>query len=186
MPWRPERVREPRADLLERAREHCDLSERDSFLPQRGDLARDPVRLLGGMPEGPADDLRRAIVRGAQLLAEVGVDVPTDDARRETRRSAGRAVVDGQVVAARARPALLEAERIVDLGAAEAVDRLVLVRDAEDVAALAGEQLQQPLLRDVRVLVLVDEDEAEGALRTSGASPRPRSSSATASRWSPP
>ena len=83
-------------------------------------------------------------------------------ARSTTARC--RAVVDGQVVAARVRPALFEAERVVDLGAAEAVDRLVLIRDAEHVAALAGEQLQEPLLRDVRVLVLVDEDEAEGAL----------------------
>ena len=79
----PERVREPRADLLERAREHRDLSQLDSFLPQRGDLARDPVRLLGGMSEGPADDLCRLIVRGAQLLAEVRVDVATDHARGE-------------------------------------------------------------------------------------------------------
>ena len=44
---------------------------------------------------------------------------------------------------------------------AEAVDRLVRVADGADVPVLAGEQLQQPVLRVVRVLVLVDEDVAE-------------------------
>ena len=116
------------------------------------------------MPERAADDLRRAILIGAQLLAEVRVDVAADHARGELDDRRGGAVVDRQVVSARARPAVVEAERVADLGAAEAVDRLILVGDAEDVAPLAGEQLQQPLLGDVRVLVLVDEDEAEGAL----------------------
>ncbi len=46
---------------------------------------------------------------------------------------------------------------------AEAVDRLILVADDHQVAVLGGEQLQQPVLGVVGVLVLVDEDVAEGA-----------------------
>ena len=52
----------------------------------------------------------------------------------------------------------------MDVGAAEPVDRLVRIADREDVPVLAREQLQQPVLRVVRVLVLVDEDVAEGVL----------------------
>ena len=41
---------------------------------------------------------------------------------------------------------------------------LVRVADREHVPVLAGEELQEPVLRVVRVLVLVDEDVAEGVL----------------------
>ena len=41
-------------------------------------------------------------------------------------------------------------------------EALVVVADDRQVAVLAGEQLQQPVLRVVGVLVLVDEDVAEG------------------------
>ena len=58
---------------------------------------------------------------------------------------------------------MLEVEDVADVGVAEAVDRLVLVADHHQVAVLGGEQLQQPVLGVVGVLVLVDEDVAEGA-----------------------
>ena len=158
------RVGKRRADLSQRAGEDGDLPENDSVEAQAGDLACDPVCLLGGMAEGAADELRFAFAGGDKLLAEVGVDVALDDARRELDDLRRRAVVRRQVVTCRAGPALGEAERVVDLGPAEAVDRLVLVRDAEDVSVLAGEQLQQPVLSDVRVLVLVYQDVAERLL----------------------
>ena len=44
------------------------------------------------------------------------------------------------------------------------VDRLIGVTDGEHVPVLCGQQLQQPVLRVVRVLVLVDEDVAERVL----------------------
>ena len=72
-PVRPQRVREPRADLpaasgrAPRSRPSATPSSRSA-----GDLARDPVRLLGGVAEGAADDLapgdprrRAAPCRGA-------------------------------------------------------------------------------------------------------------------------
>ena len=49
-----------------------------------------------------------------------------------------------------------------DVGAAEAVDRLSVVADHRQVAVLAGEQLEPAVLGVVGVLVLVDEDVAEG------------------------
>jgi hypothetical protein len=79
-------------------------------------------------------------------------DVAPDHAREEIDDRSRRAVVDRQVVA-RGSPPLVEAKHVVDLRATEGVDRLVLVRDAEDVAALAGVPLEEPFLRDVRVLV---------------------------------
>ena len=59
---------------------------------------------------------------------------------------------------------MLELEDVADVGAAEAVDRLVRVADREQVAVLLGEQLEEAVLGVVRVLVLVDEDVAERLL----------------------
>ncbi len=55
----------------------------------------------------------------------------------------------------------LEVEDVADVGIAEPVDRLVLVAHDHQIAVLGGEQLQQPVLGPVRVLVLVDQDLAE-------------------------
>ena len=76
----------------------------------------------------------------------------------------GRAVVLLEPDHRGAGEVLLEAQDVADLGAAPAVDRLVVVADAADVAVAAGEQPQPEVLRDVGVLVLVDEDVAEPAL----------------------
>ena len=59
------------------------------------------------------------------------------------------------------REVVLELEDVADLGAAEAVDRLVLVADDGQVPVLPAEQLQQPVLGVVGVLVLVDQHPAE-------------------------
>ena len=63
----------------------------------------------------------------------------------------------------RVREVLLEVEDVPDVGAAEAVDRLVVVADHRQVAVLGGEQLEPAVLGAVGVLVLVDEDVAERA-----------------------
>ena len=75
----------------------------------------------------------------------------------------GRAVVLLELDHLRLGEVALEVEDVADVGVAEAVDRLVLVADDHQVAVLGGEQLQQPVLGVVGVLVLVDEDVAEGA-----------------------
>ena len=76
----------------------------------------------------------------------------------------------------------LEVEDVADVGVAEAVDRLVVVADDHQVAVLLGEQLEQPVLGVVGVLVLVDEDVAQGAPQRSRTSSK--SSSALTVRTS--
>ena len=58
----------------------------------------------------------------------------------------------------------LEVEDVGDVRAAERVHGLIGVSDREDIAVLAAEELQEPVLGVVRVLVLVDEDVAERRL----------------------
>ena len=74
---------------------------------------------------------------------------------------ARRAVVLLEPDLLRAGEVALEAQDVLHLRAAPAVDRLVVVADGADVPLLAGEELQELELRDVRVLVLVDEQVAE-------------------------
>ena len=56
---------------------------------------------------------------------------------------------------------VLELEDVADVGAAEAVDRLIGVTDDHQVAMLLGQQLEPPVLGVVGVLVLVDEHVSE-------------------------
>ena len=56
---------------------------------------------------------------------------------------------------------LLEVEDVGDVGAAKAVDGLVVVTDHCQVAVLRGQHPQQLVLRPVGVLVLVDHDVLE-------------------------
>ena len=58
---------------------------------------------------------------------------------------------------------LLEAQDVAHLGPAPAIDRLVVVAHAADVAMPAGQEPQPEILRDVGVLILVHEDVAEPA-----------------------
>ena len=76
----------------------------------------------------------------------------------------GRAVVLLEPDDRRPGKILLEAQDVADLGAAPAVDRLVVVADAAEIAALLGQEPQPQILRDVGVLVLVDEEIAEAPL----------------------
>ncbi len=58
----------------------------------------------------------------------------------------------------------LEPQDVVHLGAAPAIDRLIVVADAADVLASLGQQPQPQVLGDVGVLVFVHEDVAEAVL----------------------
>src|SRR5687767_12125516 len=80
---RAQGVGEPRPELPQRAREHCDLAEWSPVEPQARDLARHPVRLLRGVPEGGAGQLGGTLLRGGERLAAVRIDVAAYHARRE-------------------------------------------------------------------------------------------------------
>jgi hypothetical protein len=73
----------------------------------------------------------------------------------------GRAVVLLQADDLGAGEILFEAQDVGDLGAAPAVDRLIVVADATQVAARLGEQFQPVVLGGVGVLIFVDQDVEE-------------------------
>jgi hypothetical protein len=107
---------------------------------------------------------------GEQRLAEAAL-VVGDEVGGGPRMCGGRAVVALEPDDLGAGEILVEAQDVVDLGAAPAIDRLVVVADAAEVLASAGPgpEPQPQILRDVGVLVLVDQDVFE-ALGGSSAS----------------
>ena len=148
------------AALRVRAVEDRDLGAGEALLDEQRDLGGDVARL--GVLVLDLDHAHRVAV--AELRPEVlllALAVVADDAVRGVEDVLRRAVVLLERDRVRAREVVLELEDVADVGAAAAVDRLVRVADDEDVAVLLGEELEQPVLRVVRVLVLVDEDVAE-------------------------
>ena len=77
---------------------------------------------------------------------------------------AARAVIALEADDHRAGKIVLEAQNVVDVGAAPAVDRLVVVADAAEIAMPLGEEPQPQILHDVGVLVFVDENVAPAIL----------------------
>ena len=105
---------------------------------------------------------------GEQRLAEPAL-VVRDEVSGGGEDMPRRAIIALQPHDLRAGKILLEAQDVIDLRAAPAVDRLVVVADAADVAlrtigACLREQPQPQILDRVRVLVLVDEHIAEAPL----------------------
>ena len=127
------------------------------------DLLADPARLLLAVPVADEADLLAVGEVGPEGLAEAAL-VGGDDAGGGGEDVRGGAVVLLEPDDLRAGEVLLEAEDVADLGAAPAVDRLVVVADAADVVVGAGEEAEPEVLGDVGVLVFVDEDVAEPAL----------------------
>ena len=145
------------------AHQDGDLGERMLLGVQRLDLLADEARLLLGIPGAGDRDLFAGLVLGAQRLAEAAL-VLGDQAGGGREDVAGRAVVALEPDDRRAGKIVLEAQDVVDLGAAPAIDRLVVVADAAQVLARLGEQPQPEILGDVGVLVLVDQHVAEAVL----------------------
>ena len=145
---------------------------------QAGDLAGDPLGLVDLVVGVVADDrVARALV-GPQLLGLAG-DVVGDDGVGGVEDGLRRPVVLLEQHHRRVGEGVLELDDVAHVGAAEGVDRLVLVADDADVAVVGGEQQHQVVLHPVRVLVLVDEDVLEpaagSARSTSGCSRSRRS-----------
>ena len=130
---------------------------------ERLDLLADPARLLLAVPVADQPDLLAGLDVGPEGLAEAML-VRRDHGACRGEDVRGRAVVLLEADDDGAGEVLLEAQDVADLGAAPAVDRLVVVADDAEVAVGGGEQAQPEVLRDVGVLVLVDEDVAEPAL----------------------
>ena len=127
---------------------------------QRLDDLTDRARLLLAVPGLGDADLLAGLAFRPQALAE-SLGIVGDQPRRGGEDMAGGAVVALQPHHDGAREIPLEAEDVADLGAAPAVDRLVVVADAADVAMLLREQPEPQILGYVGVLVFVHEQVAE-------------------------
>ena len=122
------------AHLERGAHQDRDLVEVVAVALQRLDLLADRAGFLLAVPGAGDGDLLAGDVLGAQRLAEPAFVV------RDQVRGGGEDVAGGAVVALQpdhrgAGKIVLEAQDVVDLGAAPAIDRLVVVADAADVAA---------------------------------------------------
>src|SRR5262245_20860807 len=98
----------------------------------RLDLLADGARLLLGVPAGGHLDLLARLVLGAQRLAEAAL-VVGDEVRGGGEDVGGGAVIALEADDPGAGKIVLEAQDVVHLGPAPAVDRLVVVSDAADV-----------------------------------------------------
>ena len=96
------------------------------------DLLADGAGFFFGVPRAGDGDFLAQLVVGAQRLAEPAF-VVGDDVRGGGEDVAGRAVIALQPDHFCAGKVVLEAQNVVDLGAAPAVDRLIVVADAADV-----------------------------------------------------
>ncbi len=163
--WQPRR-HEPvleRAHLEGGPHEDCDLVQRVSGRAQALDGLADRARLLLVVPDACDGHLRAQRAIGEKRLAEPA-PVAGDEARRCRENVARGPVIALEADHAGAGKVRLEAQDVVDLGPAPAVDRLVVVTHAADIGRALGQELEPEVLGDVGILVLVDEDEAEAAL----------------------
>ena len=124
------------------------------------DLVGDQPGLGLAVPDAAHLDLVAAVVLGPQRLAQP-VAIGRDQARGRAEDMLRRAIVALQPDDLRAREVAFEAQDVVDLGPAPAIDRLVVVADAADIAGRGRQQPQPQILGDIGVLVLVDEDIAK-------------------------
>ena len=127
------------------------------------DVLADEPRLFLVVPAAFDLDLLARLAVGPERLAEPAL-VVGDEPRRRAENMPRRAVVALEPDDLGAGEVGLEAEDVVHLCAAPAIDRLVVVADAADIAAPLREQAQPEILRDVRVLILVDQHVAEALL----------------------
>ena len=127
------------------------------------DVIRDLPRFLLRIPGAGDRDAFAFLTLGEERLAEAAL-VAGDEMRGGTEDMPGRAVVTLQPDHSRAGKILLEAQDVVDLRAAPAIDGLVVVTDAADVPPPLRDQPQPEILRDVGILILVYQHVAEAIL----------------------
>src|SRR4029077_7357102 len=108
---------------------------------QRLDLLADPAGVLFGVPDGTDHDFVAFVRLGPQGLAEPPT-VLRDHSRGCAEDMRSRAVVLLEPSNRGTREIGLEPQDVTDLGTTPAVDRLVIVADAAQVAALLGQQAQ--------------------------------------------
>ena len=140
--------------------EDRDLARRVTVPDERRDLGGDEtcLRVLVLDLDRPH---RVALAEVGEESLRLALGVLLDELVGGAKNRVRRAVVLLEGDDLRAREVLLELEDVANVRRSEAVDRLVLIADRAHVSVLAAKQLQEAVLRVVRVLVLVDEDVAE-------------------------
>ena len=152
-----------RARLRVRAIEHGDVVVARAAVVQLLNLAADPaplVALVRGLEH--LDLLAVAAVREQALL--LAARVVAHHGVRGVQDVAGRAVVLLKLHHLGVRVVLAEAQDVLDVRAAPAIDGLVVVAHDHEVAVLLRKQVRDRVLHGVRVLVLVHADLAEALL----------------------
>ena len=151
--------RRPRRRARARGAATCRASARRQCSPGSPYEALSVTSSSTGCPKtgsGNSPDAGERLEAVAELVAEEVVD--------RGEHLGPRAVVLGQRQPLR-RALRRRSRKTCDVGVAEAVDRLELVADEEDLLrGPAGEQVDQVALERVRVLELVDHDRAEAEL----------------------
>ena len=149
--------------LFDRARLSVDAVEDDDVggseaarAGQPRDLERDKVGLVALGDAGEVGDRLAGAVFGPQVF-DLAFGVVADDGAGRGEDGLGRAVVLLELENLRGRVVALEIEDVADVGAAPAVDRLVLVADHAQISRSRGERLHDQVLDAVGVLVLVDQ-----------------------------
>ena len=148
------------AGLKAGAHQHRHAAQRLPFAAQPLHLVANHPRLVLAVPDAAYVHLLAAVALGPQRLAEPAAivgDQPGGGCENVRRRT----VVALQPDHPRARKIALEAQDVADLGAAPGIDRLVVVADAAEIAMPLRQCPKPQILRDVGILVLVDEHIAE-------------------------
>ena len=143
--------------------EDRDLVTVHALVDEAGDLGRDPPG-LGVLVLDLEDADRLPVAELGPEVLRLPLGVVRDHVVGRAKDGVRRAVVLLERHHTRLAEVALELEDVADVGSAQGVDRLVRVADDADVPVLLGQELEQAVLRVVRVLVLVDEDVAEGLL----------------------
>src|SRR5450759_3212511 len=151
------------AHLERRADQNRDLVERMALALQLLDLFGNNAGFFLRIPNAGDGWLLANFAIGEERFAEPSL-VMRDEARRDREDMPGRAVIALEPNDFRARKIALEAQNIIDLGAAPAIDRLVVVADTTDILPPLAEQPQPQILRRVGILILIDEHIAEAVL----------------------
>src|SRR5215213_7103061 len=127
------------------------------------DFLADETRLVLGIPGAGDRHLFTRLVFRAQGLAEAAL-ILGDEPGCGGENMAGGAVIALQAYYGGAGKVVLEAQDVVDLCAAPAIDRLVVVADAAQVLARLGKEPEPEILGHVGVLILVHQHVAETVL----------------------
>ena len=145
------------------ADQNGDLIERVALALQLLDLLADHAGFFFRVPNAGDGRLLAQFAIGEERFAEASF-VMRNQARGDREDMPGRAVIAFEPDDFRARKIALETQDVIDLGAAPAIDRLIIVADAADVLAPLREQPQPQILGRVGVLIFIDEHIAEAVL----------------------